>query len=106
VPVLRPHAGRTHAPGRLSVFLRMHGMRRTVEAESGGLLRVLLIRYREMPAQAGRWPGVRLHTLKPLESMLAFHDVYVENTWEYEDARRPQSSAPSVAGVGDDPPVR
>jgi hypothetical protein len=40
----------------------MRWLRRSVEAEGGGLPRVLLIRYRKMPAKADWQPGVRVHT--------------------------------------------
>lgn len=48
------YAGRTHARGRVPIFLRVQRLRRIAEAETGGLLRVLLVRYREMPAETDR----------------------------------------------------
>ena len=51
---VRARSGRTHARGSVLVFLRMHALWDTAEAEDGGLLRVLHARRREMRAEARR----------------------------------------------------
>jgi hypothetical protein len=49
----------------------MQRVQRTAEAETGGLLRVLLVRQREMPAPADRSRRVRLRTvMRPLSLAL------------------------------------
>src|ERR1700687_2754276 len=49
-------------------FYECTGCRGTAEAEGGGLLRVLLVRYREMPTEADRWRRVRRRIIIRRES--------------------------------------
>src|SRR5262249_56923890 len=53
LPGVRPWVGRADADRRLPVLLRLQGLRRAPQAAAGRLLRVLLVRDREMPADAG-----------------------------------------------------
>lgn len=53
LPVLRPSIDRDDANGCVPVLLRMHGLRHSSQAEGRGLLRLLLLRRRAVPADSG-----------------------------------------------------
>lgn len=54
VPGLRRREGGIDAHRCMCVLLRMHGLSRTAPSQGRRLLRVLLVRLREMPAEANR----------------------------------------------------
>ena len=60
LPPLRSLVGRADANRLVPVFLCLQGMRRKAEAFGRGLLRVLLLRHRQMSADAGRIFGLLL----------------------------------------------
>jgi hypothetical protein len=63
LPLVRPSSNRNDAGRRLPVLLRMQGVRRALKAEVRGLLRVLFLWRRSMPANSGSkkaWPPHRM----------------------------------------------
>ena len=52
MPLLRYCTDRENAYGRLSVLLRVYGLQDPSQTEARGLLRLLLLRYRALPADS------------------------------------------------------